>query len=324
MKAVMAANKSVVLKDIPQPSPRADQVLVRVKANALNRADLLMLNGASHGGWGGGAGLPLGLEWAGEVVEVGDEVKTFHIGDRVMSIGSAAFAEYTIGYPLGMYAIPDNMSFEQAATLPVALQTMHDALSTNGMLTPGQTVLFQGAGSAMGLMGMQVAKYLGAGKVIGTSRSPERCTQLLEFGADMAVNTTEQDWTDQVLKATDGIGVDLLIDFLSGPLVNGNLQVTRTGGRMINIGRLAGESGEFNFDLHNMRRITYIGASFRTRTLAETAEIIAKTARALGPALNEGALRMPIDKVYQFEAAPEAFERMAQNEHFGKIVLLHS
>jgi NADPH2:quinone reductase len=137
----------------------------------------------------------------------------------------------------------------------------------------------------------------------------------------VTINTEDKDWVDQVLKATDGKGVDLLIDFLAGPLVNGSLQVTRVGGRMINIGRLAGESGEFNFDLHNMRRISYIGASFRMRTPLESLEVIMKASEALGPALAKGALRMPIDKVYRFEEASQAFDRMAKNEHFGKIVL---
>ena len=154
----------------------------------------------------------------------------------------------------------------------------------------------EGAASAVGLMGMQVAKFLGARMVIGTSRSPERCARLKEFGADVAINTEDKNWVDQVLKATNGKGVDLLIDFLVGPLVNGSLQVTRVGGRMINIGRLSGESGEFNFDLHNMRRISYIGASFRMRTPLESLEVIMKASEALGPALSKGALRMPIDK----------------------------
>lgn len=325
MKAIVATNEGAVLRDVPKPSLQAsNQVLVGVKANAVNRADLMMLQGASHGGWGGGADKPLGLEWAGEVIEVGEDVTAFRVGDRVMAAGAEAFAEYIVTNPIGIFPIPDNISYEQATTLPVAMQTMHDAISTNGLLAPGQTVLFQGAGSAMGLIGMQVAKYLGAGKVIGTSRSSEKCAQLLQFGADVAINTKDSDWVEQVLKATDGIGVDLLVDFLAGPLINGSLQVTRVAGRMINIGRLAGESCEFNFDLHNMKRITYIGASFRTRSLQESVEVIAKTARDLAPALSEGALRMPIDKIYPFEQASEAFERMARNENFGKIVLLHS
>jgi hypothetical protein len=132
--------RTIVLTDIPQPSPGQGEVLVRLRANSLNRADLMMLKGTYLGGLGG-MGFPLGLEWAGEVVEVGAAVENWHVGDHVMAAGLAAFAEYTIGYARRMYAIPEAMSFEQAATLPVALQTMHDAISTNGMLAAGQTVL---------------------------------------------------------------------------------------------------------------------------------------------------------------------------------------
>lgn len=324
MKAIVASNEGAVVRNVPKPSlADPNQVLVRVKANAVNRADLMMLNGASHGGWGGGEGKPLGLEWAGEIVEVGTGVKDYCVGDRVMGPGSASFAEYVIANQRVLIPIPEDTSYEQAATLPVAMMTMHDAIVTNGKLTPGQTVLFQGASSAMGMIGMQIAQYLGAGMVIGTSRSSERCQRLLELGADLAVNSREQGWVDRVHKATNGTGVDLLIDFLAGPMVNGNLLATRVGGRMINIGRLAGENGEMNFDLHNMRRISYIGCSFRMRSLAETAEVISKTGRDLAPALAKGALQMPIDKVYPFEEAAEAFKRMASSQGFGKIVIMH-
>jgi NADPH2:quinone reductase len=323
MQAILPSSDGPVLKDLPQPSPGQGEVLVRVRANSLNRADLMMLKGAYHGGLGG-MGFPLGLEWAGEVVEVGAAVENWHVGEHVMAAGLAAFAEYTIGYARRMYAVPKGMSFEQAATLPVALQTMHDAISTNGMLAAGQTVLIQGASSAMGLMGMLVARLLGAGMVIGTSMSPERRARLAEFGADVVVDTSAPDWVAKVLSATGGDGVDLLIDLVAGPLVNGSLQATRIGGRIVNVGRMAGDSGEFNFDLHSLRRITYVGVTFRTRSPEEVEEVVARTTRALGPALAEGALRLPIDKVYRFEQAAEAFERMARNKHFGKIILANA
>jgi len=321
MRAIVASSETPALTDLPMPSPGQDEVLVRVRANSLNRADLMMLKGSYHGGLRG-MNFPLGLEWAGELVEVGAAVEGWRVGDRVMAGGLGAFAEYAIGYPPRMYAVPEGMSFEQAATLPVALQTMHDAISTNGMLAKGQTVLIQGASSAMGLMGMQVAKLLGAGKVIGTSTSPERRARLAEFGADVVVDTSAPDWVAQVQSASGGEGVDLLIDLLAGPLMNGNLQATRIGCRMVNVGRMAGNSGEFNFDLHSLRRITYVGVTFRTRSPEDVEEVVARTTRALGPALAGGALRMPIDKVYRFEEAAQAFERMGQNQHFGKIVLV--
>ncbi|ACL05838.1 Alcohol dehydrogenase zinc-binding domain protein [Desulfatibacillum aliphaticivorans] len=320
MRAIISNSHGPVLQEASKPVYGSDGVLVRVRAGSLNRIDLALMKGMTHGGLGG-SGFPLGVEWAGEVVEVGGSVTRWAVGDRVMAAGGGAFAEFAVGSERQMYAVPEGVSFEQAACLPVSMQTMHDALSTNGKLAQGQTVLFQGASSGMGIMGMQAAKYLGAGMVIGSSTTQERRDRLKEFGADMVFDSRLPEWVSEVLEATNGRGVDLLIDFLAGPLVNDGLLATRIGGRMINIGRMAGESGEFNFDLHNMRRIKYIGASFRLRTPEEVAAVIEKASEALGPALKEGALRMPMDSVYPMEEAHKAFEKMAQNKHFGKIVI---
>jgi NADPH2:quinone reductase len=306
--------------DVPRPRPSAEEVLVRVRASALNRADLAMLTGASHGGAGGG-GRPLGLEWAGEVIEAGAEVQRWKVGDRVMASGGGAFAEYAVGHDRRMYAIPEGLGFEQAAGLPVALQTMHDAIATNGKLQPGQSVLILGASSGVGLMGLQVAKTLGAGLVIGTSTSPDKRVRLADFGADLAVDTRSPDWVTQVLEATGGHGVDLVIDQLAGPLIRGTFKATRIGGRVVNVGRLAGLRGEFDFDLHALRRIDYVGVTFRTRSAAQVETITALTAEALGPALAAGRLRLPVDQVAPLEEGPAALRGMADDVHFGKIVL---
>lgn len=320
MRAIVSSVTGPVLQDVAQPSPGPGQVLVKVHASSLNRADLAMLKGAAHGQVGG-LGAPLGLEWAGEVVEVGPEVTQWEIGHRVMGAGGGALAEYVVGFAPLIYSIPGNMSYEQAACFPVAMQTMHDALSSHGHLKAGQSVLIQGASSAVGLMGMQVAKYLGAKTIIGTSTTAERRARLSEFGADVVLDSRSNDWVEQVHQATDGDGVDLLVDLLAGPLMNANLKATRIGGRIVNVGRMAGEAGEMDFDLHSMRRITYVGVTFRTRSLKEIIQVISLTKKVLGPALEEGALNLPIDKVFPLADAAEAFECMAQNKHFGKIIL---
>ena len=320
MRAIVSSVKGPVLQEVAQPSPGPGQVLVKVHVSSLNRADLAMLKGAAHGQTGG-LGAPLGLEWAGEVVDVGPEVAQWEIGSRVMGAGGGALAQYAIGLAPLIYAIPDRLSYEQAACFPVAMQTMHDALGSNGCLKAGQSVLIQGASSAVGLMGMQVAKFLGAKTVIGTSTNSERRAQLSEFGADVVLDSRSDDWVEQVRQATGGDGVDLVVDLLAGPLMNANLKATRIGGRIVNVGRMAGEVGEVDFDLHSMRRITYVGVTFRTRSLKEIIEVIGLTKKALGPALEEGALSLPIDRIYPLADAAEAFEHMAQNRHFGKIVL---
>ena len=320
MRAVLSSPEGPVLGDAPRPRPSAEEVLVRVRASALNRADLFMLTGGSHGGTSGG-GRPLGMEWAGEVVEAGADVKHWKVGDRVMASGGGAFAEYAIGHDRRMFAIPDGLAFEEAAGLPVALQTMHDAVATNGKLQPGQSVMILGASSGVGLMALQVAKTLGAGLVIGTSTSPGKRARLAEFGADLAVDTNSPDWVAQVLEATGGDGVDLVVDQLSGPLIRGAFKATRIGGRVVNVGRLAGMKGEFDFDLHALRRIEYVGVTFRTRSVAQVETIIALTTEALGPALAAGRLRLPVDQVLALDEGPAALRGMADDVHFGKIVL---
>jgi NADPH2:quinone reductase len=320
MRAIVSTPDGPRLQQVPVPIPRPKEVLVRVQASSLNRADLGMLKGAAHGAVGG-AGLPLGLEFAGEIVELGTKVTNWTIGDRVMVANGGAFAEYAVAHCRRMYAIPEGLSFEQATTLPVALQTEHDAIVTNGLLTRGGSILIQGASSAVGLMALQISKYLGAGLVIGTSTTEARLSQLAKYGADLSVNPRHENWVHQVLDATGGKGVDVLIDHVAGPCTNNNMKVTRVGGRIINVGRLGGMHGEFNFDLHALRRLHYVGVTFRTRSGREVEAIVDATIKDLYSGLTTGALRLPIYKSFALEQAKEAFALIASNEHFGKIVL---
>ena len=322
MKAFVYGANGAEITDVAKPAPKATQVLVRVRANGLNRADLGMTKGHAHGS-AGGVGAVLGMEWAGEVAELGPDAEGVKVGDRVMGSGAAAFAEYTLADHGRLFHIPStsNMSFEEAATYPVALATMHNAVVTNGALQPGQSVLIQGASSGVGLMAMQIAKLKGAKLVIGSSTDSTRRERLKEFGADLAVDSSDPGWVDQVLKATDGKGVDLIVDQVSGKVANQNLAATRILGRIVNVGRLGGTHGDFNFDLHAARRIQYIGVTFRTRSVEEVREIVRKTRADLWGAVEAGRLRLPIDRTFPLAEAPAALAHMQANQHFGKIVL---
>ena len=171
------------------------------------------------------------------------------------------------------------MSFETAATLPIGLNTLHNALITAGRMKKGEAVMVQGASSGVGIIGLQMAKLLGAGFVVGTSTNDKRRARLKEFGADLAVNTKDADWPEQVVKATGGKGVNLTVDMLSGPVVSQTMQATALLGRIVNIGRLAGMKAEFDFDMHARKRIDYIGVTFRTRTVEEVRDILIEDAR---------------------------------------------
>jgi len=321
MKAFVLTDDGARIREVAAPRPGPAEVLVAVRACALNRADLGMARGRLHGR-AGGAGSVLGMEWAGEVAEVGADVSAYRPGDRVMGSGAGAFAEQAVADVGRVLPIPAaGMTFEEAACLPVALQTMHDAIVTNGQMVPGQSVLVHGASSGVGLMAMQIAKVRGAALVVGSSTNAERRSRLASFGADLAVDPNRQGWVEEVLAATEGGGVDLVIDQVSGAGFNETMKATRIKGRIVNVGRLGGERGEFDFDLHALRRINYVGVTFRTRSKQEVREITERMLADLAAPLAEGKLGLPVDATFPLDELPQALERMRANEHFGKIVV---
>ncbi|MDH3702475.1 MAG: zinc-binding dehydrogenase [Alphaproteobacteria bacterium] len=318
MKAAVIAENGLEIRDIAKPGLNPNEVLVQVRACGLNRADLLMAAGRFHGS---SDGVVAGLEWSGEVVEVGAKVTEVKPGDRVMCSGSGGYAEYAVSDRGRTAKIPaNNMSFEQAATLPVALQTMHDAVVTNGRLAKGEAVLIQGASSGVGLMALQIAKFMGARFVIGTSTNAGRREKLKNFGADLALDSSDPGWADAVVEATGG-GVDLIVDQISASVANSNLKAAKVLGRIVNVGRLGGGKGEFNFDLHALKRIDYIGVTFRTRSIEEVREINRRMRADLWGAVEAGDLHLPIDRSFSLDDAAAAQAHMAANAHFGKIVL---
>ncbi len=321
MKAAVVGNNGVEIQDVPKPEPKADEVLIKVRAASLNRADLGIAAGTRHGSIGG-VGARMGLECAGEVEAVGSAVKGIKAGDRVMGSAAGGYAEYAVTDAGRVSRIPANtMTFEQAACYPVALQTMHNAVITAGRMKKGESVLIQGASSGVGLMGMQIAKLMGASVVMGTSTNEGRRARLKEYGCDVAIDTTDAQWPEKVKQATGGKGVDLIVDQVSGGVANQNMEACAILGRIVNVGRLGGNKGEFNFDLHALKRIDYIGVTFRTRSPEEVREIVKLMRADLWEAVEAGKLTLPIDKTFPLAKVTDALAMMKANQHFGKIVL---
>jgi NADPH2:quinone reductase len=321
MKAAVLNADGIALIEVDEPTPTAHEMVVEVRACGLNRADLLITQGAFHGHTGG-TGTRLGMEWSGTVAEIGTAVQGFAIGDRIMCSGVGGWAEFAVCDWRRASLIPaDNMTFEQAASLPVALNTMHDALITNGHLQNGDSVMIQGASSGVGIIALQIAKKMGAGQTIASSTNPSRRARLSAIGADLVVDSRDPAWVNQVLEATGGKGVDLLVDQISGYVANQNMAATAVKGRIVNVGRLGGMKGEFNFDLHALRRINYIGVTFRTRTIEEVHAINLAMQADLWPLVEAGDIMMPEAQNFALDEVQEALEHMNDNKHFGKITL---
>lgn len=314
MQAIIATPAGAQLAERPLPQPQPHEILVRVRAASLNRADLAGLAAKD--------GSIIGMEWAGEVVEAGPEAGPWKPGDRVMCTGAGAYAEYAVTDGGRAVRIPDAaLPFDEATVLTLALQAMHDAVVTHGQLQRGQDVLIHGASSGVGLMGLQIARLLGAGQVFGTATNAMRLARLTEFGATHAIDSSQPGWHERIVAATGGKGVEVIVDQVTGKDFASTFKTAAIGGRMVNLGRLGGADGQFDFQLHALRRISYIGVTFRTRSVAEIRELNARMLADLGDAIGARQLRLPIDSRFPLAEAGAALARMAANQHFGKIVL---
>ena len=322
MKAVTLGDDGVEIKELPNPEPTSEQVLVKVKSCGLNRSDLLETQGQSFGHTGGETKI-IGGEFAGEIVELGEGVEDLKVGDKVMCRGGSGWAEYAVAnHKRAIKFDSEQISWEQAASIQGNLQTMHDAIVTNGKFISGQSVFIQGASSGVGIIGLQIAKALGASLVLGSSTNQNKLSKLSSYGADILIDTSKENWLDKVLDVTEGKGVDVLIDMLSGDFVNKNMEATKINGHLINIGRLAGMNGNFNYDLHAKRRLHYVGTTGRTRSVEENLDVARVANKDLWDHVIDGKIRHVIFKTFRLNEASDALNIMNENRHFGKLVLL--
>jgi putative PIG3 family NAD(P)H quinone oxidoreductase len=313
----------MAIREVPKPEPRGEELLIQVKASALNRADIFRVQGTypAPGSPGEGHIEIVGGEAAGEVVETGEKVKGFTKGDRVMGMCNGGYAEFVTIYQQLALPIPEKLSWEEAATIPVSYMTEHNALITMGRLQPGEFVLINGASSGVGVAAVQIAKVMGAKMVIGLAGSSEKLSALAGLGLDRGINYRTENFKDRVLKITEGKGVDLIIDHVGASHLKDNLKCMALKGRLVSVGRLGGEVGELNMDLMAMKRLELIGVTFRTRTFAERVEVARLMKKDLLPFLADGRLKPVVDRTFPLERAVEAHQYMITNAQFGKIVL---
>ncbi|WP_329000093.1 zinc-binding dehydrogenase [Kribbella sp. NBC_00709] len=318
MKAVLIDQGSLRTAEVPDPVPSAEQVLVEVRAIGLNRADLSQKQG-NYAHLGNSAYRVAGLELAGEVVQVGDNVDRFAPGDRVMALSPGACAELAVVDEHVALPVPASLSYEQAAAIPVAFLTEHDALVTHGQVGPDSDVLVTSATATVSLAGLQIARHLGARRIIGTTRTRHSRDELTRLGATDVID--QADIAELVLECTDGIGVAVTVDHVGGPVLSECLTATAIGGRYISVGRLGGTTAQLDLDLIAKKRLSLLGVSFRTRTVKEIGEVAQRMYADLGEALGTGRLVPVLDSVFPVTQVSQAQDYLERGRPFGKVVL---
>ncbi len=315
------AGGTLELRDLPDPVLEPGELLIRVKAAGVNRADLYQRKGTHPAPTKYGSLIIAGLEAVGEVVDIGDGVTGFKRGDRIMAHCPGGYAEFvTVNYRLAL-PVPERLSWEEAGAIPISYMTEHDALITNAGLQAGESVLIHAASSGVGVAAVQIAKLFGAKPIMGTGGDPAKFDALRSLGMDLGIHYRAQNFADAILTHTAGAGVNVIIDHVGGPYLKDNLRCLALKGRLVSVGRLAGKVGELDLDFLALRRLHLIGVTFRTRTLEERVVIAERFAREVLPALADGRLRPKIDRVFPFHQALEAQDYMASNAQVGKIVL---
>jgi putative PIG3 family NAD(P)H quinone oxidoreductase len=325
MKAIVITGKGgaevLELRDVPTPEPRGDQVRVRVRACGLNRADLMQARGMYPAPPGAPAEIP-GLEYAGEVDALGPDVTgPLKVGDRVFGIvGGGGQAEFVLTHERMAVPIPADLDFVEAAAIPEAFITAHDALIAQGHLDPGGCVLIHAVGSGVGTAAVQVAHAMGC-LTLGTSRTAAKLERARGFGLDHAIDTTTEDFAAVSRSRTDGAGVDVIIDFLGGPALAGNMAALRTRGRLVLVGLLGGHSAPFDLNLMLRKRLTIVGTTLRARPPEEKIAATRRFAEQIVPWLARGLVRPVVDSVFTLDDVRDAQARMESNEVFGKVIL---
>jgi tumor protein p53-inducible protein 3 len=323
MKAIIVKPDSekpvLVWQAVSDISFGPDEVLVEVRATAVNRADLLQAQG--HYPPPAGESEILGLEMSGVVAAVGAEVRNRHIGDRVLALlPGGGYAEHVAVRQGLLLELPQNWSWAQGAAVPEVWLTAFLNLFLEGGLKTGQTVLIHAGGSGVGTAGVQMARETGA-TVFITAGNETKLAKCRELGANQAINYKNQDFSQAILAATAGQGVDLILDPVGGSYLRKNLEILKENGRLVNIGLLGGRTAEIDLGWVLGKSLRIIGSRLRSRPLEEKISIIRKFKEQFWPLLKAGKMQPVIDRVFPITEAQAAHEYVRQNRNIGKVIL---
>lgn len=326
MKAVFIKEfgtaENLEIRDVDNPpNPQKTEVLVNVKASALNRADLLQRRGL----YPAPKGFPeriLGLEFAGEVARIGENVSKFKSGDRVFGItAGGAQAEFLLTDESLLARIPENLSTTQAAAVPEAFITAHDAVFTQADLEETETLLIHAVGSGVGLAALQLAKAKNI-RTFGTSRTPDKLEECGKFGLDEAILTdANANFAEVIKEKTAGKGVDVILDLVGASFFQANLESLALKGRLMLVGTVGGAAAEFNLGIALVKRLKIIGTVLRARSTDEKAEATRKFAEDVVPLFEKRVIKPNVDRVFKIGEIRAAHEYLESNASFGKVVL---
>ena len=323
MKAIVVkkGNKTphLVWEEVPDIQCGPQEVLVDIKASAVNRADLLQAKGLYPPP--PGESEILGLEMAGVIAATGDGVRNRRIGDRVLALlPGGGYAQQVAVHHQMLIDLPEGWSFAEGAAIAEVWLTAFINLFLEGGLKAGETVMIHAGGSGVGTAGIQMAREADATVYVtaGTETKLEKCREL---GAALAVNYKEKDFFEEVMSATGGKGIDLILDPVGGAYLTRNLNLLRGNGRLVNIGLLGGATADINMATVLGKSLRIIGSRLRSRPLTEKIAITKKFKERFWPMLEAGKIRPVIDKVFPIEEAQAAHQYVAENRNTGKVIL---
>jgi len=308
------------LREMPAPDPAAGEVRIRVRAAGVNRADVLQRMGNYPAPPGAPADIP-GMEFAGEVAALGLGARAWAVGDRVMGLvpGGGYAESVTVNEALAL-RVPAAWAFEEAAAVPEAFITAHDALFRQLGLRAGERVLIHAVGSGVGTAALQLAKAFGA-RTFGTSRSAGKLERARALGLDVAIDSSRETFADVVREQTGGAGVDVVLDLVGGPVLAGSIQALARGGRMIVVGLTGGRSAPIDLGAVLNKRLTIVGTVLRARALEEKISVTARFAAEVLPLFDGGLIRPVVERTYPLAQAADAHRQLESNAVFGKLVL---
>lgn len=323
MRAIVAPEAggpgALQLVELPDPQPGEGELLVRVAATALNRADTLQRMGRYPPP--PGASEVLGLELAGVVEQVGSRDTRWQAGDRVCAVlAGGGYAELALVPAEVALPLPDGLDLLSAAAVPEVFSTAYDNLFTRGRLRPGERLLVHGGASGVGTAATQLAVRAGV-TVFATASSQRKLDACVELGAAAAIHYEQEDFVTRIDELTDGAGVDVILDMVGGSYLDRNLRALALDGRLVVIGLQGGSSAALAMDRLLTRRLTVMASTLRARTTAQKTAVARAVERDVWPGFADGSLRPVIDRVLTLNEAAQAHAAMEAGEHIGKIVL---